>query len=92
VKTTTSSDGGNLMTVFRAVAQAQRPRFDSATYRRVAGVVRRHTALKYYSSPSPYSGPVNRLRTYLADSRAARGCETPRQVLDKLIDRSEKHL
>jgi hypothetical protein len=28
---------------------------------------------------------VNRLRTYVTDSRAARGCETPRQVLDRLM-------
>ena len=82
---TTSPDGGNLISVFRAVEPAQPPRFDAANYDRVAGVVRAHTGMKYYLSSSPYAGPVSRLRTYLADRRTARGCVTPRQVLDKLI-------
>jgi len=85
VRTTTSSDGGNLTTVFRAVSRPQVPRFDAGNGDRVARVVKGHTSLKYYCSASPYAGPVNRLRTYLADRRAAQGCDTPRQVLDKLI-------
>jgi SAM-dependent methyltransferase len=86
VQTATSSDGGNLTSVFRVAAGPQPPRFDPANYARVAGVVKGHTLLKYYCSASPYAGPVSRLRTYLADTRAARGCETPAQVLEKLIN------
>lgn len=85
VQTTMSPDGGNLTCVFRAVAEAQPPRFGSADYTRVAGVVKHHTLLQYYCSASPYTGPVSRLRAYLADRRAALGCETPKQVLDKLL-------
>ncbi len=85
MKTTTSGDGGNLMSVFRAVAHPQPPRFDAGNYARVAAVVTGHTAWNYCGSASPYAGPVNRLRTYLADRRAAQGCETPKQVLDELI-------
>ena len=85
VQTTTSPDGGNLVSVFRAVVNPRPPAFEAANSERVAGVVRGHTALRYYGSMSPYSGPAGRLRTYLADRRAAHGCETPRQVLDKLI-------
>lgn len=92
VETTTSSDGGNLITVFKAVSQPQPALVDSGNYARVAGVVKGHTTVRYYCSASPYAGPLNRLRTYLADRRAAFGCETPTQVLDKLIARSEKHL
>lgn len=84
VSITTSSDGGNLMGVFKAVEPAP-PQFDAANYARVAGVVKGHTGMKYYLSSAPYAGPVSRLRTYLADRRAAKGCGTPRQVLDKLI-------
>jgi SAM-dependent methyltransferase len=84
-ETTTSSDGGNLISVFRVAVAAQPPKVDAANYARVAGVVKGHTPLKYYCSASPYVGPLNRLRTYLADRNAARGCATPRQVLDKLI-------
>ncbi len=86
VQTTTSSDGGNLISVFTAVPQPKPPRFDAANYRRVAAVVKGHTSLNYYGSASPYTGPFSRLRTYLADRRAAQGCETPKQVLDKLIE------
>jgi SAM-dependent methyltransferase len=91
LQTKTSSDGGNLISVFKAVAPPP-VALDAGNYRHVAGVVKGHTALKYYCSASPYAGPVNRLRWYLADTRAARGCQTPKQVLDKLIARSEKHL
>jgi SAM-dependent methyltransferase len=89
VKTTTSPDGGNLISVFKAVAPPQPPQFDAANYARVAAVVKGHTAWNYYTSACPYAGPVNRLRTYLADRRAAQGCETPKQVLDKLIGRAQ---
>lgn len=85
VETTTSSDGGNLTSVFRVAPRAQPPRFDAANYVRVAGIVKGHTSLKYYCSASPYSGPVNRLRTYLTDRRASQGCNAPTQVLDRLI-------
>ena len=85
VETTTSPDGGNLISVFRAVAAPQPAAADTANYARVASIVKGHTAVRYYSSRWPYAGPLNRLRTYLADSRAAQGCETATQVLDKLI-------
>ena len=84
LQTETSPDGGNLTTVFRAGASRQFTP-DSGNYARVASVLKRHTPLRYYCSASPYTGPVNRLRAHLADRGAARGCETPRQVLDKLI-------
>jgi SAM-dependent methyltransferase len=92
VKTSTSPDGGNLITVFKAVAQPQPARFDAANYARVAAVVKGHTAWNYYGSAFPYGGPLNRLRAYLADRRAAQGCETPKQVLDKLIGRAQLQL
>jgi SAM-dependent methyltransferase len=85
VETTTSPDGGNLISVFRATAHPLPPRFEPATYARVAGIVKGHTSWNYYGSASPYVGPVNRLRTYVADRHAARGCDTPKQVLDKLL-------
>jgi SAM-dependent methyltransferase len=86
-----SPDGGNVVCVFRAA----RPRSafpGPANYARVAGIVRGHTTVSYYSSASPYAGPIGRLRTYLLDRRAASGCASPRQVLDTLIKRSEIHL
>ena len=89
--TTTSPDGGNLTSVFRAVADVRQPEADPDNYARVVSAVRAHTRLTYYCSASPYAGPVNRLRMYLGDRRAAQGCDTPAQVLDNLISRSEKH-
>ena len=91
VQTTTSSDGGNLTTVFRAVAGPRPPWFHAANYARVAAVVKNHTASRFYRSASPYVRPVHRLRAYVADRRAAHGCDTPQQVLDQLIIRSEEH-
>jgi SAM-dependent methyltransferase len=85
LETTTSSDGGNLISVFTAARCAQASRADARNYARIAAVVKGHTTLKYYCSARPYAGPLNRLWTYVVDLRAARGCETPRQVLDKLI-------
>lgn len=88
VSTTTSSNGGNLTSVFRVATATQAPRFDSANYARVAAVVKAHTTLKYYCSGSPYAGPLSRLRTYVLDTWSARGCETATEVLDKFIARS----
>jgi SAM-dependent methyltransferase len=90
VQTTTSPDGGNLISVFRAAAP-QRADVAAANYARIVSIVKGHTALRYYCSPWPYAGPLSRLRTYLADSRAAQGCDTPTQVLNKLIARSGEH-
>jgi SAM-dependent methyltransferase len=88
--TATSPDGGNLIAVFRAVPGRRPPEVDPANSARVAAVVRHHTKMKYYCSRHPYCGPLGRLRTYIADRRAAAGCATPKQVLDRLIDRSRE--
>jgi SAM-dependent methyltransferase len=89
VQTTTSPDRGNLISVFRASKPVAPVLSEAgafaANYSRVASIVRRHTSLKYYCSVWPYAGPLNRLRAHLADRRATRGCETAKQVLDKLI-------
>ena len=85
VATVVSPDGGNLISVFRAATGTLPVRVDEANYRRIAGVVKQHTAFRYYRSASPYVGPLGRLRTFLVDRSAARGCETPQQVLDRLI-------
>jgi 2-polyprenyl-3-methyl-5-hydroxy-6-metoxy-1,4-benzoquinol methylase len=90
VQTTTSSDGGNLTTVFRAVAHPQPPQVDTGNYARVAAIVKSHTVSRFYRSASPYIRPVHRLRAYVEDRRAARGCDTPQQVLDQIL-RSEEH-
>jgi 2-polyprenyl-3-methyl-5-hydroxy-6-metoxy-1,4-benzoquinol methylase len=88
IHTSTSPDGGNLIAVFKAVSSRPSEPIDRANYSRVTEAVRNHTRLKYYCSAYPYIGPLGRLRAYLADRRAASGCETPRQVLEHLINRS----
>ena len=87
VQTRTSSDEGNLTTVFRAVAA--RTGGDAGldgNYARVAGIVKSHTATGYYLSASPYSAPVGRLRAFLGDRAATRGRHTAREVLDGLLE------
>jgi SAM-dependent methyltransferase len=88
VETTLSADGGNVTTVFRRARTAAAPIADDENYRRVARAVKEQTAMSYYCSAAPYAGPPGRLRAFLADARAARGCRTPRQVLDRLIARA----
>ncbi len=90
VRTTTSPDGGNLISVF-AAAKAELPtQIEHTNYSRVARVVRGHTTFKYFRSRFPYVGPFGRLRMYFADRRAVTGCHTPTQVLDELIARATK--
>lgn len=83
IDTAVSSDGGNLTGAFRA-ARPMRPYIDGANYRSVTDRVRGHTMARYYGSKWPYVGPVNRLRAFLTDRRAASRCRTPAEVLDKL--------
>ena len=89
-QTTVSPDGGNLFAVFRAAPHPMPVQADRASVARVAAAVRNHGRLSYYGSRFPYLGPLGRLRSHLADRRAAAGCETPVQVLDRLIDRSRE--
>jgi hypothetical protein len=83
---TTSSDGGNLISLFRAAERTESARSDPENYARVAAIVRHHSLLKYCFSPYPYTAPLGRLRTYLTDRRVAATCTTSKEVLDKLID------
>lgn len=92
VRTWTSDDGGNLISVFKtggeagAIAGGEAAHLSvSGNYERVSGIVRGHTAAGYYLSASPYAGPLRRLRTFLRDRSAARGRATARDVLDGLI-------
>jgi SAM-dependent methyltransferase len=100
VQTTTSPDGGNLVTVFRTAdlkagttgdaVQATRDVSLEGNYERVARAVGGHTPATYYLSRAPYAGPLGRLRNYLVDNAARRGMDTPRQLLDRLIERAHK--
>jgi SAM-dependent methyltransferase len=89
VQTTTSPDGGNLVSVLRAagIPAAAVPPVEG-NYARVSRTVRGHTSAGYYLSASPYAGPLGRLRTFLKDRVATRGRATPREVLDGLIEHS----
>jgi SAM-dependent methyltransferase len=89
IHTRTSPDRGNLTTVFRAASRGP-AQIDPANFARVASALRGHTLAKYYCSPYPYTGPIGRLRAYVADRRAAAGCVTASQVLDRLINRSRE--
>ena len=87
VKTTTSPDGGNLISVFRAGPIPTDVPIDGGNYGRIAAIARDHTAMKYYCSAAPYVAPFGRLSAYLSDRTATVACKTPKQVLDKLLDR-----
>ncbi len=88
VQTTTSPDGGNLITVFRASSGSRARKLElEGNYVRVAGVVGGHRPANYYLSRAPYAGALGRLRNYLVDRTVARGAKTAREVLDGLIER-----
>lgn len=88
VQTTTSPDGGNLVTVFTRADGAQPANGLDGNHARITIALSRHTAARYYLSVAPYAGAAGRLRAYLTDRAAARGCETAKDVLDRLITRS----
>jgi len=86
IRTSTSPDGGNLITIFRASPVAEdRTAIPAGNYDRVARAVRSHSAAGYYLSAAPYAGPVGRLRGYLKDRWAVRGKTSAREVLDGLL-------
>jgi SAM-dependent methyltransferase len=87
VETKTSRDGGNLMSVFRRAPGPCPISGLDGNYEQVAGCVRAHTGAAFYMSPAPYAGAVGRLRAYLTDKVAARGMQTPRELLETLIAR-----
>lgn len=54
-------------------------------YERVARILNRHTPLRHYSSPVPYSRFVSKQLQYLTERRAVRGDAAPREIADALI-------
>jgi SAM-dependent methyltransferase len=87
IGTTTSPDEGNLIAVFRSSgAEAPDRHALDGNYARVARAVGGHTPANYYLSRAPYAGAVGRLRAYLTDRAAARHAQTPRQVLDRVLE------
>jgi 2-polyprenyl-3-methyl-5-hydroxy-6-metoxy-1,4-benzoquinol methylase len=89
LRTETSPDGGNLISVFRRAPQPLPIAGLEENYERVAGRVRAHTGTKFYLSTAPYAGIVGRLQAYVADRSAAQGARGPRDVLERLLRRSE---
>jgi SAM-dependent methyltransferase len=87
VRTATSPDGGNLMAVFSAAGpHAIEGHELDGNYARVARAVVGHTRANYYLSRAPYAGALGRLRAYLIDRAATRNAQTPRQVIDRLLE------
>jgi 2-polyprenyl-3-methyl-5-hydroxy-6-metoxy-1,4-benzoquinol methylase len=89
VQSKTSSDGGNLISVFKRASQPAAVLGLEGNYERVARRVRAHTPASFYLSPAPYTGVAGRLQAYIADRSAARGAMGPKGVLDALLKRSE---
>lgn len=88
IQTTTSEDGGNLISVFRRATGPCVISGLEGNYARVARLIRAHTGAAYYLSRAPYAGVVGRLRAYLTDASASRGAQSARDVLDTLLNRS----
>ncbi len=54
-------------------------------YQRVSSVLRRHTTLRHYGSPVPYTRLLSKQAQYLTEKRAVRGEASPREIADALI-------
>lgn len=54
-------------------------------YQRVASILGRHTSLRHYASPVPYTRFVSKQLQYLTEKRAVRGNSEPREIADELI-------
>ena len=87
LETSTSADGGNLISVLRRVPATAPVRHLYGNYERIVKGFGKHTASAYYLSPAPYAGAVGRLRAYLTDRAAARGGRTPKEVVDAVLTR-----
>ena len=90
LQTTTSPDGGNLLTVFKRAAGPRPVAGLEGNFARVMASVQGHTAAAYFLSAAPYAGAIGRLRAYLTDRAAARGAQSAKDVLDALLDVAER--
>jgi SAM-dependent methyltransferase len=85
LETATSSDGGNLISVFRRVPAENPVLHLSGNYDRIVARLRTQTSAAYYLSPAPYAGIAGRLRAYLKDRSAAQGRRTPKDVIEAVL-------
>jgi 2-polyprenyl-3-methyl-5-hydroxy-6-metoxy-1,4-benzoquinol methylase len=90
IETKMSSDGGNIISVFRRSAGGSPVRHLEGNYARVIGSVGAHTAMRYYLSAAPYRGAVGRLRAYITDRSAASGASSAKNVLEKLLAQDQE--
>ena len=54
-------------------------------YQRVAAILKRHTTLRHYASPVPYTRFLKKQAQYLTERRAVRDGTRPREIADALI-------
>ena len=85
VQTTTSSDGGNLTSVFRAVPRAAAAAVRRRELRARGGCRERPHVVEVLLFGVPVRGARQPAANVPRGPPRGAGCETPKQVLDKLI-------
>lgn len=80
-----SPDGGTMTGVFRRRESQRPPVISPETYHRTKGIIERHTNLRYYLSPTPYTRMGGRLATYIRKQIVARRTTDKREMLDGLF-------
>lgn len=83
----TSSDGGNLFSVFGAASGTGPVQELAGNCARIVSRLRAHRAAFFYLSRTPYTHALARLRDHLSDSGTARACRDAREVLDLAVSR-----
>ncbi|MDQ3818303.1 MAG: class I SAM-dependent methyltransferase [Acidobacteriota bacterium] len=84
-RTSLSSDGGVVMTIFRKAAST--PNLSGeipSNYERISETLKRHTLLGHYFSSHPYKRPLEKMRRHLEERRAIRNFQSGRDILDAL--------
>lgn len=89
----TSPDGGNIEVVFRRPASAEPPGAHppallAAGAARSIALRRRHTPLRHALAPPTWARFVRKIGSQLRERIAVRAGDTPRAILDRLIERA----
>lgn len=85
-KTVISEDGGVIRTIFQ---KDEMPKNFNAeipgNYERVSKTIHGHTTVSHYLTAHPYIRPIHKLRMNFTERNAVQGCQSGKDVLEKMF-------